>query len=387
VGRVDDQVKIRGYRIELGEIEAVLMDHPLVGEAVVIAREDQPGEKRLAAYYTAIEAANASEEIADAEQLRGHIAARLPEYMVPATFTLLEAMPLTGTGKLDRRALPAPRCSSSLQYRPPVTPKEATVCALFAEVLGLQQVGMDDDFFALGGHSLTVMQLLSRVREELGCELSWQTFCMKLSPAAVANYIGSHLLSLEPAPSAVPAWNRESTLLFPLSSSQKRVWFIHELDPDETAYRFAATISFRGPLDTAALQRALNLIVERHEILRTTFEVIDGEPLQHIHPFESFSIRRQNVPGSPDAASNSKLQDIIQEEITAAFRLDQLPLIRWTLLQFDAQEHMLVQVEHHLIHDGWSFNLFLSELTKAYAYYVGASGSSEHSNNGGDCTE
>ena len=175
LGRNDFQVKIRGFRIELGEIEARLSEHPSVSEAVVVAREDTPGDKRLVAYYTTSLNIDVEGNVPSAEQLRAYLSASLPEYMVPGVFTRLESLPLTPNGKLDRKALPAREMALTATWRAPRTPQEEILCALFAEVLGLEKVGLDDHFFDLGGHSLMATRLVSRIRTTLGVELAIRT--------------------------------------------------------------------------------------------------------------------------------------------------------------------------------------------------------------------
>jgi len=372
-GRNDEQVKIRGYRIELAEVESALKEIPDIRDAVAVVREERPGDKELVVYYTlrttgnSLNTHNGSHSEVQ-NQLQAHLSAKLPPYMLPTAYVRLEAMPLTLSGKIDRKSLPAPQRQSRSQSRQTLTQEEELVCNLFQKVLGLDHVGLDDDFFQLGGHSLLVGRLLSQLRELTGLPFSWQTFAMHITPRRVVELISS---SAGPATLQDPSsghWLRESLPTAPLSASQERVWFIHQLDPDETAYRFAATISLRGALDVRALERALNLMVERHEIFRTTFEIVDGELVQRIHPFCRFDL--------PEYPLGSDLLALTERELMTKFHLDQMPLIRWTLVQVSEQEHVLIQVEHHLVHDAWSFNLYLSELTAAYKSFCDPRGSS-----------
>ena len=269
LGRIDHQVKVRGFRIELGEIEAVLGDHPGVQEACVVVREEEPGEKRLVGYYVAGEA------VVEPEALRRYLQAKLPEYMVPGAFVLLEALPLTPNGKVDRRALPAPeRGGATEAYVPPRTPTEELLAGIWAEVLRIEQVGRQDNFFALGGHSLVAIQVVARVRETLGVELAVrQVFesptLAELSAAVEAARQEPRL----PLPPIEPV-AREGVLR--LSFAQERLWFLEQLEGPSATYNIPAGLRLCGPLDVVALERSLGEIVRRHEGLRPPFPLLRG---------------------------------------------------------------------------------------------------------------
>jgi len=364
LGRLDHQVKVRGYRIELGEIEATLVRYPGIRETVVLAREDNPGEKRLIAYVIP----ERQETIPVITELRRFVEEQLPSYMVPAAFVILDAIPLTANGKVDRRALPVPE-----RRRPKLeggvvasqTPIEDTLTRFWAEALRLEEVGIHDNFFELGGDSLLATQLVARLRDALRVELPLQDFFHAPTVAVLAERVEAALgkgeqLALPPI-RPVP---REETL--PLSFSQERVWFLQRLDPANLAYNFQATLRFTGEFDVAALERSLSEIVRRHEILRTTFPLVDGRPLQIIHYPWSVQVLLIDLQDVPKSMREAEAQRLIDGEVRKRFDLDQLPLLRWILLRFNAREHVLLHVEHHLIHDGWSFNVFLGELMTLY---------------------
>ncbi len=363
LGRMDHQVKIRGYRIETGEIEAVLARHRSIKESVVIARDGSLGSQRLVAYVVADAA-----PVPSANELRGFLAQTLPEYMVPAAFEFLDSLPLTPNGKLDRSALPAPgkgRPKLDETYAPPQTPLEELLAHIWADVLTLDQVGVHDNFFALGGDSLRAIQIIARLRKVLNKELFLSDIFSNGSIAKLAD----SLTQRTDKPTALTAESiqplgRQGRL--PLSFSQERVWFIQKLYPLNLAYHFQSLLYFTGRLDVAALERSLSDIVRRHEIFRTTFPEIDGDPIQNVHPLWSVSLPVLNLLKMPEHERDAVLQKRITEETQKPFDLDTLPLVRWTLVQLKADEFVLIHVEHHLVHDGWSFNVFRRELLEIY---------------------
>jgi acyl carrier protein len=283
LGRIDHQVKLRGLRVELAEIEATLSLHEDVNEAVVLAREDQPGEKRLVAYVVTEE----QDQARALRSMRSFLKERLPEYMVPPAFVFLDSLPLTPNGKVDRQALPAPtsaRPELAETFTPASTPTEEVLAGLWAELLGVEQVGIHDNFFDLGGHSLLATQVTSRVRELFNVEIALRQLFETPTVADLAQSIEIELLKetqelVAPFIERVP---REE--LLPLSYAQQRLWFIHQLDPTSVAYNIPLAVRLTGQLDTAALQATLTEVVRRHEALRTTFAVHDEQPWQIIHP-------------------------------------------------------------------------------------------------------
>src|SRR5262249_52044248 len=284
LGRIDNQVKIRGFRIELGEIEAALADCDAVDECIVTAREDEPGDKRLVAYLT--EKVESTISIAD---LRTSLKRKLPEYMVPSAFVILKAMPLTPNGKIDRRALPAPERSRSQldsDFTAARTPIEEMTAGIWAELLGVEQVGVHDNFFELGGHSLLATQVISRLRDAFQIELPLRTLFVSPTVAETAQKIASHLeqgTSLET--SEIEPISRDGEL--PLSFAQQRLWFLDQLETGSSSYNMPAAVRLKGVLKADALEQSFREIVRRHEVLRTTFRMVNGRPIQVIAPIPS----------------------------------------------------------------------------------------------------
>ncbi len=358
VGRNDFQVKIRGFRIELGEIEARLASYPGVREAVVVALDDRFGEKRLVAYYT-------SSQQVHADELRRHLLAALPEYMVPSAFVPLEAMPIGASGKLDRKALPAPddTAYASAAYEEPVGPVETALAAIWSDVLGIERVGRRDDFFELGGHSLLAMRVLSEVRDVLGLELRSGSMFSHPVLADLAHALED---GRSAQPAIVPA-DRAQRL--PLSFEQERLWFLSQLDPRASrAYHVPIALPMKGRLDVAALRRALDAIVARHEALRTTFVAVDGAPVQRIGPPSTGLPLIEHDLRGLDGACSLRAR-IAGEEMNAPFDLASGLLVRARLVTLADDDHVLLVTAHHIVFDGWSAALFARELDVSYAAF------------------
>ncbi|MGW1658180.1 amino acid adenylation domain-containing protein, partial [Streptomyces atratus] len=270
LGRADDQVKIRGFRIELGEIENVLQAHPDVARVAVVVREDRPGDKRLVAY--AVPGRNGPAALTS---LRAHAIEALPDYMVPAAFVTLDVLPLTPNGKLDRKALPAPDFTEVSTGRAPRTPQEEILCGLFAEILGLPALGIDDSFFELGGHSLLATRLVGRVRSAFGAELPIRAL---FEAPTVAELVSRLDLGTEPARTALRPMERPVEV--PLSFAQRRLWFLGRLEGPSATYNLPLAVRLSGRLDREALEAALADVAERHESLRTVFPESEGRPYQ-----------------------------------------------------------------------------------------------------------
>ena len=341
LGRNDFQVKIRGFRIELGEIEARLRDHEIVREAVVLAREDGSGEKRLVAYYTAREAGDAS-----AEELRSHLLASLPEYMVPAAYVHLEAMPLTPNGKLDRKALPAPDGSaySVRRYEAPSDDVEEAVACIWRDVLKVGDIGRHDNFFELGGHSLLAVRVLSRLRRELNVELTLRAVFAAPVLRDLAQVIrGATASTLLP----IARVDRDAPLR--LSFAQQRLWFLAQMQGVSEAYHISLGQRLHGRLDRAALREALDALVSRHESLRTTFTTVDGEPVQRIAPEDSgFRLLEHDL--RTDARQAEELAKLQREEAATAFDLEAGPIDPWPADRAGRQRARLADddASHHL---------------------------------------
>ncbi|HEV3052446.1 MAG TPA: amino acid adenylation domain-containing protein, partial [Longimicrobium sp.] len=357
-GRVDEQVKIRGFRIEPGEVEAALRLAPGVAACVVVVREDAPGARRLVAY--------AAGE-ADAGALRAHLRERLPEHMVPDACVVLERLPLTPTGKVDRAALPAP-AGAVAGHAPPRTPVEKRLAKIWAEVLGVAEVGVDRPFLELGGHSLRAAGVLTRIADAFGVEVAPRLLLRSGTIREIAALVEA--ADGAAAPSAAPALVRAPRdRPIPLSFAQEAVWFFEQLVPGLTAYHAQAVIRVHGALDVAALERSLEEIVRRHEIFRTTFPLQDGAPVQRIHAPWSVRLPVHDLAPVEETGREAALRALLDDESRRPFDTAALPLVRWRLVRTAPGEHALVMVEHHFVHDGWSFGVFLRELRALYPAY------------------
>ncbi len=367
LGRNDLQVKIRGYRIELGEIEAVLAQHAAVRDAVVVAREDPGGDKRLVAYYTCAEAGEQNERAWGAEQLRAHILAKLPEYMVPAAYVRLESLPLTPNGKLDRKALPAPEADAYVVrgYEAPEGEIETVLAGIWAEVLKLERVGRHDNFFELGGHSLLAVQVVTRMRQGLGLEVAIRDLFARPILADLAG--GLEITARATLPTITRAERGER---LPLSFAQQRLWFLSQLEGASAAYHVPVRWRLCGQLDSAVLRKALEGVVARHEALRTTFSQVDGEPVQRIIPAEDSRLEliEHDLRQHPDA--EGELQRLSIEEAGNGFDLEAGPLIRGRLIRLREEEHALLITMHHIVSDGWSMGVLLKELSTLYGAFM-----------------
>ncbi|QLQ36503.2 non-ribosomal peptide synthetase [Micromonospora robiginosa] len=356
-GRADDQVKIRGYRVEPGEVQAVVAAYPVVERAVVVAREDQPGDKRLVAYVVAD---------GPVDGLREFVAGRLPEHMVPSAFVSLTELPLTGNGKLDRKGLPAPEYASGPR-REPANAREELLCQAFAHVLGVDSVGVDDDFFALGGHSLLAVRLISRVRVVLGAELEIRTLFEQPTPAGIA----AHLTDATARPALIAGERPERV---PLSFGQRRLWFLAQLEGLSATYNAPNVLRLRGELDPSVLEAALRDLLDRHEALRTVFPTADGEPYQKILDSTALDWRLDVLqPPAPAVSDGEPVADAafvgaaVERASRYAFDLTVEVPFRATLLRTGPDEHLLVLVLHHIASDGWSMGPLARDLETAYA--------------------
>ncbi|MNL99869.1 Linear gramicidin synthase subunit B [compost metagenome] len=370
LGRIDNQVKLRGFRIELGEIEAVLASHPACRQAVVVCREDRPGDKRLAAYVRADANMTQADGAAFIASLRAQLAQAVPAYMVPPAFVLLEQFPMTPNGKVDRRALPVPgrAALSGRQVEAPLGLQEMLVARLWRELLGLEQVGRHDDFFELGGHSLLAGQLVSRLRKASGTAL---TLGQLFGAPTVAGLAA--LLDSAPAGAVLPQLAAQATPAgeqVALSYTQQRLWFLNQLDAAAgAAYHMPVAWRLRGPLQADALRLALDALLRRHAILRTHFGASDGVPHQIAGAPFAFPLRQADISHLPPGQREAAAAALHAQEIAQPFDLARGPLLRALLLRRAADEHELLLVQHHIISDGWSLGILCGELAALYAAF------------------
>jgi len=365
LGRIDHQVKVRGFRIELGEIEAVLSQHPDIDQAIAVDREIA-GDKRLIGYVVP-----KGEQRSSTDDLKAFLRKKLPEYMVPSAFVFLDALPLTPNGKVDRKVLPKPdqsRAHLKEPYAAPRTPIEELLKEVWAEVLRLEQVGIHDNFFELGGHSLLATQVVSRIRQALQVELPLRDLFANPTVAGIAERIeesrreeqGLATLPLVPV-------SREKDL--PLSFAQQRLWFLDQLEPERSFYNIPYGVRLQGPVNVEALRNALNAIVNRHEILRTTINVVDGNPIQVTKQNESVSLSTIDLSKTPELQREDELHSRLRNEIQRPFDLSRDLMLRATLLRFDPVQHILLLVTHHIASDGWSTGILWEELATLYEVF------------------
>ena len=351
-GRADEQVKIRGFRIEPGETEAILAACPGVARAAVIVREDVPDDKRLVGYLVPVPGTDTASLAATA---RDYAVARLPHYQVPA-ITILDVLPLTPSGKLDRKALPAPDHPAAGTSRGSATVLEEIACGVFADVLGVERVGAEDNFFALGGHSLLAVRLVSRVRAVLGAELAVRAVFEAPTPARLA-------VRLEQAgPARVPLVAQVRPGRVPVSFAQQRLWFIAQLEGPSAVYSMPLALRLEGELDVPALEAALADVIARHEVLRTVFMVADGQPYQRVLGMAELGWR---LPVTP--AAQEDLAGTVAQVAGEPFDLGAGIPVRARLLAAGAGVHVLVLVLHHIATDGWSTGILARDLSSAYA--------------------
>ncbi|WP_345564337.1 amino acid adenylation domain-containing protein, partial [Nonomuraea rosea] len=347
LGRTDHQIKLRGHRIELGDIDTTLETHPHVTQAATTVHRET-----LVAYVVS--------GGFDPEDLRAHLASRLPAYMIPAVFVPLGALPLTPNGKLDRNALPAPELLESGSGEEPRTPVERQVAEVFADVLGLDAAGTGDDFFLLGGHSLLAAKAAARLTGRLGVEVP---VAMLFAHSTVAAFAAA-VQELE-TPS-VPLAPRPAGSAPPLSAAQERLWFLYRLDPEDASYNVYLARRLRGPLDPARLADTLTRVAARHETLRTRFPEADGMPVAVVEPPAPVAVERLDVSHLPPDAREAEARRLVTVRVNAPMDLADAPPLRATLIRLAADEHVWCVVFHHIVGDGWSQNILLDDLAACY---------------------
>ncbi|MFD4999336.1 non-ribosomal peptide synthase/polyketide synthase [Streptomyces buecherae] len=360
-GRADDQVKVRGFRVEPGEVEGVLASHPEVRDAAVVAREEHHGARRLVAYLV-------GDEGLDTDDVRAHAERALPDYLVPSAFVRLAALPLSANGKVDRAALPAPApAAAGPGAVAPRTEAEARAARVWAEVLRVEAVGVEDDFFALGGDSILSIRLASRLAAEFDTEVTPRTVFTHSTPAGVAALLtGQRATGRTPIAPAPVARDR-----LPLSYAQQRLWFLDAFAPGGTEYITPLALRLRGHLDAAALRTALAGLVARHESLRTTFDTVDDQGVQIVHAPGEVPLPVRDLSALPPAERARRLAELLDAERTRPFDLRRGPLLRAGLLRLGASEHVLTLTLHHIVTDGWSTSVLTGDLAHLYRAALG----------------
>jgi amino acid adenylation domain-containing protein/FkbH-like protein len=362
LGRTDFQVKLRGFRIELGEIEAVLNRHAAVRQCVVTVREDSPGDKRLAAYLIL------AAEMPPVAELRAHLKAELPDYMVPSAFVPLERFPLTPNGKVDRKALPKPETAREQSSQPqvPQNPTEEIIAGIWCEVLGCGTVGVDDDFFHLGGHSLLGAQVIARIRQAFHTDMPLRA----LFEAPTVSQLAKRVAALGPGNILPPIQRCQHNGASPLSFAQQRLWFLDQLEPQNPIYNVSFINRLHGPLQAEALHASLNEIVRRHETLRTRFDRAGTNPVQEICPWRELPMEVIDLTSVPREQREQEARRLATEEVQRPFDLKQGYLLRASLFKLAEDDHALVVNTHHIVSDRWSLGVLGQELAALYEAHI-----------------
>ncbi|WPO00925.1 non-ribosomal peptide synthetase [Pseudomonas sp. MUP55] len=356
LGRLDQQVKLRGLRVEPEEIEARMLALQGVAHAVVQVRDHQ-----LIGYYTA------PAEL-DAAAVKAALALELPDYMVPAYLMRLDAMPLSPSGKVDRRALPDPVWQTR-EHIEPQTPLQQQIAAIWREVLGLPRIGLRDDFFALGGHSLLATQIISRTRQACDVELPLRILFDASELGAFAEQVGLIQASGQRnQQTAIAKVDRSQKV--PLSYSQQRMWFLWQMEPDSPAYNVGGMARLRGVLDVGRFEAALQALIMRHETLRTTFPSVDGVACQHVSPQTGLRMDWQDFSALHDTERQQRVQQLADQHAHTPFNLETGPLLRACLVKAGEQDHYLVLTLHHIVTEGWAMDIFARELSALYEAFI-----------------
>lgn len=371
LGRKDSRIKIRGYTVEIAEIEKTLLDHFEIGEVAVIAEKDELADNRLVAYVVP---QNRLLRLSTRE-IRSFLGRRLPHYMVPSVFVILDTLPLTSSGKLDRRALPSPKNlprQVEQAYRPPTAPMEEEIAGIWAKVLGVEPVGVNDNFFDLGGDSLVMTEVISQIRHKLQTELSFRDFFNNPTIAEVA----AHLSRPHQKATAAGNLSISRTLAggrFPLSVTQQSLWFLNQLDPRSSMYNEILGLRFRGDLNLEALRKAVNEVVERHEALRTNYFSDGGEPYQVVSSNKPIELPVVDLTEWLPSARESEFQRRAVDITEKPFDLSRDLMLRPVLFRLSKAEHILLCIFHHIATDGASADIFTQDLLNHYEQYCAGS--------------
>ncbi|MBD2137716.1 amino acid adenylation domain-containing protein [Anabaena sp. FACHB-1237] len=363
LGRIDNQVKLRGFRIELGEIESALDSYPGIQQTVVIVRQDIPGNQRLVAYLAT------EDKSLNIEKLKDSLKKQLPEFMIPSAFIILENLPLSPNGKVDRKALPAPDLdlSKSKEFVPPQTPNQEIIADIFRTVLNLKSVGIYDSFFDLGGHSLLATQVISRLRKVFSVEISLKELFAYATISELSDRITSIkqlATSLQNSIKTIAPVSRNGNLT--LSFAQERLWFLDQLEGASSTYNIPGILKITGNLQINILEKSLQEIVNRHEVLRTNFQAINGQPAQVINSENTWQLKIEDWTN----INLAEIKKAIQKEIETPFNLATDNLLRVITAQINKDEFLLIVTMHHIISDGWSLGIFIQELSTLYQNYL-----------------
>ncbi|MEG3972562.1 amino acid adenylation domain-containing protein, partial [Microcoleus sp. T2B6] len=366
LGRIDNQVKIRGFRIELGEIEAAIAQHPAIRETVVIVRENATNDKQLVAYIVLCQ-----DLVPRISDLPYFLKQQLPDYMIPSAFVVLEALPLTPNGKVDRRALPAPdlRKEQEKFFVAPRTPIEEMLASIWGNILSIESaVGVQDNFFELGGHSLLATQVISRMRDTFGIELPLRSLFEAPTIAELASRVENSLKNGQ-SQEALPLIPIKRSEPIPLSFAQARLWFLDQLQPESAFYNIPLALRLFGQLNIVTLERAIQEIIQRHEVLHTNFTTLEGQPVQVIASSIDCQLQVVNLLHIRETEREIEAQRLAKVEANRPFNLEQEPLVRGTVLQLGETKYVLLLTMHHIISDGWSLGVFVKELTELYTAF------------------
>ena len=362
LGRLDHQVKIRGLRVEPGEIEAALKSHDHVRQAVVVANTYSPEDVRLIAYV--IVSSELPKDFLIAT-LQSHLRDRVPAYMVPSAFVVLDRLPLTANGKIDRNALALPGMEEIVERHedPPASDVEQKIKKIWSKILGVPTPHREDDFFVLGGHSLLATQVISQLRQSFGIELPIAAIFERPTVAALTETVQA---ALDGVVEETTAPDIRATEEIDVSSTQQRLWFLNQLDPKSAQYHVPVALRLRGSLQVETLRNTFQQLIERHDALRTRFESRDGRPVQIVEPSGAVSLPVIDLVSITETTPEAELTRLIREEATRPFDLSAGPLLRVLLLQLAANDYVLLLTAHHIIADGWSMELLLRELGLSY---------------------
>ncbi|MBT8226877.1 MAG: amino acid adenylation domain-containing protein [Dactylosporangium sp.] len=371
LGRIDHQVKIRGYRIELGEIEAVLAAHPAVARAAVVAREDTPGDRRLIAYVAPEARTSAGEAVPGAGELaaavRATVAARLPAYLVPSAFLVMPVLPLTPTGKIDRAALPEPALTRPELRTPFVDPRndlERSIAECCVRLLGVERVGVHDNFFEIGGHSLLAVQLAAQINAAHGIQVPMRPFFDNPTVAGLATWVADQRARGTPAP-AIPVVDRGEGV--PLSFAQERLCQHHPVAADQPYHNVPTALVLKGDLDEAALRHGLDDLVRRHEALRTRIVNRSAAWVQVVDADGRWPLDTVDLRDHDERTRSQTVHRLVGEHRGRGFRIGREPLVRGCLIRTAVDEHILILVMHHLVTDNWSYGVLIRDLGECYA--------------------